>query len=190
MITLRHQANSDLQPLFPVCVTSIIESVGKGLDLRTIHGFNSTVTAGIIQNLIVNNLTHESATIPGFFPVVVNKMSAFRFGTYLLRVKKFDSALCTANIPTNQTKRFENQLELAEGMGKLTLLNLGYQLDSLETSVTGAFITYTRGSGKPKWYLELPLNMATINHEIIPDDPYLDDSLLIKPKETDATGTV
>jgi hypothetical protein len=89
----------------------------------------------------------------------------------IVRFKKFDEGMRSSNIPTKQVSGFLYQMDLPAMPPRAVHLEVGYQLNLLQTSITGIFLTWPDGPRILRyWELEKPGGGEVVNFPVSGSD--------------------
>lgn len=142
--------------------------------VRSIH--SQTTRANIIHSHMVYHARNLFEDIKGVFFIERNKLFMVNINDkVLLRFKKLDENKKSGNIETQQTLDFLKQ-DLPSMPQHAKNLIVGYELNSLQTSISAITVTCPKNSSEIDWYFDLDTPSQT---EIV--------NMPVKPTETPDT---
>ena len=151
-ILSKDEVDGLLEKYYPRIITSIEEGFNDYLDIIRYKSSKGELTdysprtiASLIHDSIRMRITREFSEAPEVITRDFNGIFGLLLeGKLLIRFKKLNEDFTTANIPTLQTKNFDNQ-ESIEGFPKAHDLYCGYVHDGAWSSIRNIYIICREG---------------------------------------------
>ena len=135
------------------------------LDSERLAYSQKTVRANVVWGLMIDEADRLLLPMPGVQPIDVYNFRSYLLAVdgddVLVRFKKLDEDGLSRNFQTYRAQRYNGQLPIREISPAAIRLDVGYQLNELETTITNVIATHRNGD-RPVFSIDLDQTPAVI----------------------------